>query len=60
MFNTYLDELLARYDNMVCEQFCKYKEECAAINDGECALSVAAETLLVDLAKEMVKEYERT
>lgn len=59
MFNAYLDELLTRYDNMVCEEFCKYRENCEAINDGQCALSVAAEKLMVDMAKEVVNEQHR-
>ncbi len=56
MFNAYLDELLTRYDNMVCEQFCKRRENCEAINDGQCALSIAAEKLMTDYAKQAIEE----
>ena len=56
MFNIVLDELLTKYDNMMCEQFCKYRENCDAISDGACALSVAAEKILIDFAKDIVEQ----
>ena len=55
MFNVFFDELLARYDNMVCEQFCKYRGSCDVITDGQCALSEAAEELLADFVKQVVE-----